>query len=113
MKRERIAGMAQGRPPLTDARRLAPITIFLFLRYSLQSFKVDAEVPNQGWNDVRHLMALQPRLGANMGEVVRFIPKSERERARLIREARAIYDSIFPPADPLSEQQDKATDLNS
>ena len=33
-----------------------------------------------------------------MGEVVRLIPKSERERARLIREARAIYDSIFPPA---------------
>jgi hypothetical protein len=48
-----------------------------------------------------------------MGEVVRFIPKSERERARLIREARAIYDSIFPPADPVSEPQDKATDLNS
>ena len=43
-----------------------------------------------------------------MGEVIRFIPKSERERARLIREARAIYDSIFAPADPVSEQQDKA-----
>jgi hypothetical protein len=42
-----------------------------------------------------------------MGEVIRFIPKSERERARLIREARAIYDSIFPPADPVSEQQNK------
>jgi hypothetical protein len=39
-----------------------------------------------------------------MGEVIRFVPKSERERARLIREARAIYDSIFPPA----EGQDKA-----
>lgn len=35
-----------------------------------------------------------------MGEVVRFIPKAELERARLIREARAIYDSIFPPAEP-------------
>src|SRR5258706_9008820 len=46
--------------------------------------------------------------GANMGKVIRFVPKSERERARLIREARAIYDSIFPPADPVSEQQDKA-----
>jgi hypothetical protein len=34
-----------------------------------------------------------------MGEVTRFIPKAELERARLIREARAIYDSIFPPAD--------------
>ena len=43
-----------------------------------------------------------------MGEVIRFVPKSERERARLIREARAIYDGIFPPADPVSEQRDKA-----
>jgi hypothetical protein len=31
-----------------------------------------------------------------MGEVVRFIPKSELERVRLIREARAIYESVFP-----------------
>ena len=43
-----------------------------------------------------------------MGEVIRFVPRSERERARLIREARAIYDSIFPPADPVSEKQNKA-----
>jgi hypothetical protein len=39
--------------------------------------------------------------GANMSEVIRFVPWSERERARLIRGARAIYDSIFPPADPV------------
>ena len=45
--------------------------------------------------------------GANMGEIIRFVPKSERERARLVREARAIYDSIFPPVDPVSEQQDR------
>ena len=31
-----------------------------------------------------------------MGEVVQFIPKRELERARLVREARAIYESIFP-----------------
>ena len=43
-----------------------------------------------------------------MGKVIRFTSKSERELIRLIREARAIYDSIFPPADPVSEQQDKA-----
>jgi hypothetical protein len=43
-----------------------------------------------------------------MGKVIRFVPKSERERARLIREAGAIYDSIFPTADPVSEQQHKA-----
>lgn len=43
-----------------------------------------------------------------MGEIIRFVPKSERERARLIREARAIYDSIFPLADSVSEKQNKA-----
>jgi hypothetical protein len=48
------------------------------------------------------------RTGANMGEVIRFVPKSERERTRLVREARAIYDSIFPTVDPVSERQDKA-----
>ena len=43
-----------------------------------------------------------------MGEVIRFVPKAERERARLVREARAMYDSIFPPADPVRERLDKA-----
>ncbi|BAL76922.1 hypothetical protein [Bradyrhizobium cosmicum] len=41
-----------------------------------------------------------------MGDIVRFVPKSELERARLIREARAIYDSIFPPAEPDRAPQD-------
>ena len=43
-----------------------------------------------------------------MGEVIQFIPKAERERGRLIREARAIYDSIFPSSSPAGDQQDKA-----
>jgi hypothetical protein len=43
-----------------------------------------------------------------MGEVVRFVPNSERERARLIRVARALYDNIFPSTGPTSEQRDKA-----
>ena len=43
-----------------------------------------------------------------MGEVIRFVSKSERERVRLIRAARAIYYSVFPPANPVSEQRDKA-----
>ena len=43
-----------------------------------------------------------------MGEVIQFVPKAERERARLIREARAAYESIFPQADPVRERQDKA-----
>jgi hypothetical protein len=42
-----------------------------------------------------------------MGEVIRFIPKSERERARLVRQSRAIYDSIFPPANLVREQPGK------
>jgi hypothetical protein len=37
-----------------------------------------------------------PTLESPVGEVIRFVPKSELERARLIREARAIYESIFP-----------------
>ncbi|WP_219680155.1 hypothetical protein [Bradyrhizobium canariense] len=41
-----------------------------------------------------------------MSEIVRFVPKSELERARLIREARAIYDSIFPSAVPDQAPQD-------
>ena len=44
-----------------------------------------------------------------MGEVIPFVSKSERERARLIREARAIYDSVFPPSDPVREQREKAS----
>ena len=43
-----------------------------------------------------------------MGEIIRFVSKSEREHARLVREALAIYDSIFPSADPASEQRDGA-----
>ena len=31
---------------------------------------------------------------------------SERERVRLILEARAIYDSVFPPTDPVSKRQE-------
>jgi hypothetical protein len=43
-----------------------------------------------------------------MGEIIQFVPKSERVRASLIREARAIYDSIFPQVDPASEKHGKA-----
>ncbi|MCK1713080.1 MULTISPECIES: hypothetical protein [unclassified Bradyrhizobium] len=32
-----------------------------------------------------------------MDNIIRYVSKSELERERLIREARAIYDSIFPP----------------
>jgi len=48
-----------------------------------------------------------------MGEIVQFVPKSERERMRLIREARAIYDSIFPSSNPTSERQGGANGRRS
>ena len=41
-----------------------------------------------------------------MADIVKFIPKAELERARLIREARAIYDSIFPPNDAAGDDGD-------
>jgi hypothetical protein len=40
-----------------------------------------------------------------MGEVIRFVPKAELERARLIREARANYESIFPRTEQASERE--------
>ena len=48
-----------------------------------------------------------------MGEIIRFVPKSGLERARLIQEARAIYDSILPPADPVGEQRDKTPTIHT
>jgi len=41
-----------------------------------------------------------------MGEVVQFVPKRDLERARLIREARAIYEVVFPTEKgPASERR--------
>jgi hypothetical protein len=41
-----------------------------------------------------------------MSDVIRFVPKAELERARLIREARANYERVFPSADQASGRQD-------
>jgi hypothetical protein len=49
---------------------------------------------------IQNVSASHLSSGADMGDVIQFIPKSERERIRLIREARAIYDSIFPSNEP-------------
>lgn len=40
-----------------------------------------------------------------MGEVIRFVSRSERERIRLIEKARAIYESVFPSAGPIGDPQ--------
>jgi hypothetical protein len=41
-----------------------------------------------------------------MSDVVKFVPKSELERLRLIREARAHYERVFPPAEQNDARQD-------
>lgn len=48
-----------------------------------------------------------------MGAVIPFISKAERERLRLIREARANYDSVFPPANPHNKQPDNVPIVHS
>ena len=45
-----------------------------------------------------------------MGEIVELVSKSELERLRLIREARAIYDSIFPATDAVGARPDDGAD---
>ena len=60
-----------------------------------------------------YAVLLKPMFGAKMGEVIRFASKSERERARLIGEARAIYDNIFPPGDPVDEKQNRAAVIHT
>ena len=47
-----------------------------------------------------------------MGEIIQFIPKAERERIRLIQEARALYDSVFPPTDFVDAQRNKTPITN-
>jgi hypothetical protein len=46
---------------------------------------------------VEYFLQISSR-GEQMAEVVQFIPKRDIDRARLIKEARAIYESIFPTA---------------
>jgi hypothetical protein len=43
-----------------------------------------------------------------MGEIIPFTRKLERERVGLIREARSIYESIFPSSAAVSELPNRA-----
>ena len=58
------------------------------------------------WHDIRFVVLAYSLEYTEppMGEVIRFVPKAELERARLIREARVIYEYIFPPADQTSKR---------
>jgi hypothetical protein len=62
-----------------------------------------------GWHDIR--ISISPRVsfpGDQMGEVISFPkPDPDRDTARLIQEARALYESVFPTENgPASVQQD-------
>jgi hypothetical protein len=89
------------------------VTRFLCRRERMRRCQIAAESQSfrQGtttWPNGMMVVIASPAVdrSTHMGEVVRFIPKSELERVRLIREARAIYDSIFPPADSGREPRD-------
>jgi hypothetical protein len=68
--------------------------------------------PVDAWSSPHLLAETPPERGtlyqeADMGEVVRFVSKAERERLRLIREARAMYDSVFAPSQSINEKRGK------
>ncbi|OKO88183.1 hypothetical protein AC629_10610 [Bradyrhizobium sp. NAS80.1] len=84
------------------------VTRFLSLRYHLRGFKAGVNNPK---SPKGMMIVIQWEL--TMGEVVRFVSKSERERIHLIREARAIYESVFPTAAPANEQGDQGPAVHS
>lgn len=86
-----------------------PVTRFLSLRDYRYGFKSANLTPSLEYdhNIIRTLLIQD--LERTMGEVIRFIPKSERERIRLIREARAIYESIFPSTNAVGGQRHKTS----
>ena len=92
-----------------DARRSAQSRVFYSFVTACRASKLAIRSHVKYWMMLimQRRAALLTKYGANMGKVIRFIPRSEHERARLIQEARAVYDSIFPTADPVSEQQDR------
>jgi hypothetical protein len=102
-------------------RRRIPVPLALTGSQILYPIVIDAGDANQRgtpnvslttWNDICHFTAHGHGIWrTDMGEVIRFVSKAERERARLIREARARYDSIFPPASFGSEQRDSGDEL--
>jgi hypothetical protein len=68
--------------------------------------------PVDAWSSPHLVVKTPPERGtlhqeAKMGEVIQFISKAERERLRLIREARASYDVIFPPSESIGEGRGK------
>src|SRR5690348_8511223 len=80
----------------------------LLLKPSEEQAVFACEPSRPTWHDIRfaELTYQLEDQEPPMGEVVRFVPKAELERARLIREARANYERVFPPTDSASERQE-------
>lgn len=53
------------------------------------------------------------KLERNMGEVIRFVSKYDRERIRLIQEARARYESVFPSVDAVNDPHHAVGDADA
>ena len=65
------------------------------------------------WNDTRHLKRQGTQFWSRRWvKSFDLFQRSELERARLVREARAIYDSMFPGVDAISEQGNDKTPLH-
>src|SRR6266851_3078083 len=88
----------QHTPAVPRPRSLAPVPIPVFLacvRYG-RSLARYSHCDWRWWSLAEYFLRASC-LGEQMGEVVQFIPKPAPDRAaRLIQEARAIYESIFP-----------------
>lgn len=96
-QRCRLEFFKRSRPTQTKVcpSNIRTVTRSSFLRDHLRGFNVGVNNPT----------------GAIMGEIIRPVSKSEREHILLIQKARAICDSVFPPADPIGEQRDKGPQL--
>ena len=82
-----------------DPRSLAPAPIphFSGLHIVMGCPWHDIRIVTDAGSHWRNISSELPAPGEQMGEVIQFIPKPAPDRAaRLIQEARAIYESIFP-----------------
>jgi len=106
-----------GRVERSDTHQLRPETVMGFAAlYPSYGPTIDPRnIENgmkpapSGWHDIRiSVFRRVSFLGDQMGEVIRFPkPNPDRDTARLIQEARELYESVFPTENgPASVQQD-------
>ena len=91
------------------------VTGILYHRYREEGFDAGRETPptplTYDYHTKRKRLSIEP-LERHMGEVIQFVSKYDRERIRLIREARARYESVFPSADVVNDQHSAVADAD-